>query len=261
MMATKEAIARACAEYYKRNRKELLTQKRGYYQKNKDEILKKQKERRDKFRKPRKYADNYRAIHKWARRNVPQPKNCTACGKRKVLEIANLSGDYKHEISDYIWICHSCHQRKHKRGQHKNNKFGFDKIKRRWVMKMNERKDLIPVLIESEMGHDTLEVPQAQLPDVVAEQLQQDKYATVEHNDGSTEILTANDLPAKESPTEQPKPLNAEPTGIGLEEPTDEEAEIAALLNEEVKKEEATAFQKKLGDAKSVQVTNKAKGG
>jgi len=58
------------------------------------------------------------------------------------------------------------------------------------------------VYIQSEAGHDTIETDQAKLPGVVAEQLKDDKWVTLEKKDGSTEILTKADLPTEEAEDE-----------------------------------------------------------
>jgi hypothetical protein len=53
----------------------------------------------------------YSGIHYWARTNIPKPKFCICphCNKRKRLEIANISGKYKKEFSDWVWLCKKCH--------------------------------------------------------------------------------------------------------------------------------------------------------
>jgi hypothetical protein len=56
----------------------------------------------------------YFAIHCWIRRRLGSPSVCDVCGcndKRK-YEWANISGEYKRDISDYKRMCTSCH-RKH----------------------------------------------------------------------------------------------------------------------------------------------------
>lgn len=58
---------------------------------------------------------------------------------------------------------------------------------------------LIPVYVQSASGHDTFNVTQARLGEVVKEQLEDDKWVTTEKADGSTEILTKADLPTEDS--------------------------------------------------------------
>jgi hypothetical protein len=53
----------------------------------------------------------------------------------------------------------------------------------------------IPMYVESKNGHDTLDVPDDELQEEVEEQLNEDKWATLEHNNGTTDILTQSDVP------------------------------------------------------------------
>lgn len=61
---------------------------------------------------------SYNALHKWIKRNFGDPPNCTKCGKTGSkegrcwnIEWANISGEYKREISDFTGLCRSCHRR------------------------------------------------------------------------------------------------------------------------------------------------------
>ena len=60
----------------------------------------------------------------------------------------------------------------------------------------------IHLYVESDKGHDTLNVPQTQLQNAVEGQLKDDKWVTIEKKDGNTEILTAKDMPKEEKPKE-----------------------------------------------------------
>lgn len=54
----------------------------------------------------------YGCLHKWVRRNKPQPESCEICGvRRDRLDCANISGDYKRELSDWIYLCRRCHMK------------------------------------------------------------------------------------------------------------------------------------------------------
>jgi hypothetical protein len=54
----------------------------------------------------------YAGIHKWVRRNRPAPENCEICGvKRERLDCANLSGEYKRDLNDWIYLCRRCHMK------------------------------------------------------------------------------------------------------------------------------------------------------
>ena len=54
----------------------------------------------------------------------------------------------------------------------------------------------IPLYIESKNGHDTVEVEKNELMEEVESQLQDDKWVTTEKTDGSSEILTQQDIPS-----------------------------------------------------------------
>jgi len=51
-------------------------------------------------------------IHIWFRRNYPIPERCQICGKKKPLDLANISQEYKRDISDWEWLCRKCHMEK-----------------------------------------------------------------------------------------------------------------------------------------------------
>ena len=54
----------------------------------------------------------YFGLHKWVKRHKPKVERCEECNKKKPLEIANISGEYKRDINDFQWLCHKCHLRK-----------------------------------------------------------------------------------------------------------------------------------------------------
>ena len=53
----------------------------------------------------------YSAMHDWIIRQKGRPKICEHCGTTtaKKFEWANVSGEYKREISDWIRLCTKCH--------------------------------------------------------------------------------------------------------------------------------------------------------
>jgi hypothetical protein len=54
----------------------------------------------------------YGGIHKWVRRNRPAPNHCEICGvKRERLDCANISGEYKRDLEDWIYLCRRCHMK------------------------------------------------------------------------------------------------------------------------------------------------------
>jgi len=52
----------------------------------------------------------YTGLHKWIRKNKPKVERCETCNEKKPLEIANISGEYKRDITDFQWLCRKCHQ-------------------------------------------------------------------------------------------------------------------------------------------------------
>jgi hypothetical protein len=51
------------------------------------------------------------ALHEWIRKYKPKTNGCEICDKEAELDAANISGDYKRDINDFIWLCRSCHTR------------------------------------------------------------------------------------------------------------------------------------------------------
>lgn len=58
-----------------------------------------------------------------------------------------------------------------------------------------KRIETVPVYVESVNGHDTLDVPKEKLKEEVETQLVNGKWVTLEHGDGSSELLTKKDIP------------------------------------------------------------------
>ena len=55
---------------------------------------------------------SYGPLHAWVRKYKPKPQSCEKCGKKRKLEIANVSGKYKRDLADYQYLCKSCHSKK-----------------------------------------------------------------------------------------------------------------------------------------------------
>lgn len=55
----------------------------------------------------------YRAIHAWVAKHLGKPNECEKClaTTAKKFEWANLSGEYKRELSDWMRLCASCHRK------------------------------------------------------------------------------------------------------------------------------------------------------
>lgn len=56
-------------------------------------------------------AVKYLSLHAWLHRWKPRPKKCEFCLRNPPRELANISGNYLRELSDYLWLCHRCHMR------------------------------------------------------------------------------------------------------------------------------------------------------
>lgn len=108
---------------------------------------------------------------------------------------------------------------------------------------------IIPLLVESERGHDTIGVPQNQLQDAVEKQLKDDKWVTLEKEDGDTKILTESDIPK-----EQPKGAEQKDKQNKLDD------ELGDLLDKP-KPAEAEDWADNFKKVRSATATNKSKGG
>lgn len=54
---------------------------------------------------------SYRKLHSWIRSRKLEPKNCSKCHKNAKLDLANISGQYKRDVDDFIYLCRSCHMK------------------------------------------------------------------------------------------------------------------------------------------------------
>src|SRR3990167_3721616 len=55
---------------------------------------------------------SYGALHDYIKWHLPKPDKCERCGKNKRLDLANISQEYKHDLSDWEWLCRLCHMTK-----------------------------------------------------------------------------------------------------------------------------------------------------
>lgn len=53
----------------------------------------------------------YGTLHDWIKRRLEKPERCQRCQKNKVFDLANLSGKYLRDLSDWMYMCRSCHQK------------------------------------------------------------------------------------------------------------------------------------------------------
>lgn len=94
----------------------------------------------------------YYALHDWVERNLGKPKKCSNSfcyyprlnRKNKLIlfptkyEWANVSGDYKRNLSDWVRLCTSCHRH-------------YDSIKNR-IRLINKRLDAWEKYFKKELG-------------------------------------------------------------------------------------------------------------
>ncbi len=62
----------------------------------------------------------YIALHEWIRNHKPKPKVCESCKKNPPYDLANISGKYKRDISDFEWLCRGCHMKEDGRSNNLN---------------------------------------------------------------------------------------------------------------------------------------------
>lgn len=53
----------------------------------------------------------YWGLHKWIQRKRGKAKKCAACGGEKRIQWANLSHEYKRNVTDWKELCQSCHSK------------------------------------------------------------------------------------------------------------------------------------------------------
>lgn len=53
----------------------------------------------------------YCAIHIWITKRFPKTKKCQNCKKVPPYDLANISGEYKRDLSDWKWLCRRCHMK------------------------------------------------------------------------------------------------------------------------------------------------------
>ena len=55
----------------------------------------------------------YFALHDWIRRRLGKPRKCEECGTEnaKKFEWANISREYKRNLSDWQRLCGKCHMK------------------------------------------------------------------------------------------------------------------------------------------------------
>ena len=51
----------------------------------------------------------YSALHEWVKKYLFKPEFCQDCGIAKPVDLANISQEYKRDLSDWEWLCRRCH--------------------------------------------------------------------------------------------------------------------------------------------------------
>ncbi len=69
------------------------------------------------------------SLHEWVRNRKTKPKLCECCGVVPPRDLANISQEYKRDLSDWEWLCRRCHMTKDGRIQRtiNRNKKGMSK--------------------------------------------------------------------------------------------------------------------------------------
>ncbi len=49
------------------------------------------------------------ALHDWVRGKLGRPKECAYCGSEKHMNWANVSHEYKRDLTDWMPLCRKCH--------------------------------------------------------------------------------------------------------------------------------------------------------
>lgn len=52
------------------------------------------------------------ALHTYIRRRLNKPELCACCQSEPPYDLANISQEYKRDISDWEWLCRKCHMSK-----------------------------------------------------------------------------------------------------------------------------------------------------
>lgn len=52
------------------------------------------------------------SLHEWVKYRLSKPNACQNCGEAKPLDLANISQEYKRDLTDWEWLCRKCHMAK-----------------------------------------------------------------------------------------------------------------------------------------------------
>jgi hypothetical protein len=51
----------------------------------------------------------YAALHLWVRTHLPKTKFCQECRQVPPYDLANITGFYNRELSNWLYLCRKCH--------------------------------------------------------------------------------------------------------------------------------------------------------
>lgn len=51
----------------------------------------------------------YYSLHRWIRENWPSPELCQMCNIKKAYDLANITGIYNRDFSNWQYLCRRCH--------------------------------------------------------------------------------------------------------------------------------------------------------
>lgn len=51
----------------------------------------------------------YGRLHRWLRNKIPKPEKCEVCNIRPALDLANVTGVYNRDFSNWQYQCRRCH--------------------------------------------------------------------------------------------------------------------------------------------------------
>jgi hypothetical protein len=52
---------------------------------------------------------SYKGLHKWVRDHLPQPELCQSCNLVTSYDLANITGKYTKDFSNWKYLCRPCH--------------------------------------------------------------------------------------------------------------------------------------------------------
>jgi len=53
----------------------------------------------------------YNSLHRWVKKRIDKPRICQICNMKDHIDLANITGNYNRDISNWKWLCRSCHTR------------------------------------------------------------------------------------------------------------------------------------------------------